>query len=153
MKKVVAIHLSGKLFQIEDNAYQKLDEVLSQVKLNDRKNFDSIEAAMAEEFNNRVEPGPKVITFQMVNEVLEVKGLLGYSNRAKQGREPYSRLYRNTRDKVLGGVCSGLGEYWETDPILIRLLFIVLFFGFGTGLLLYIIMWIVIPKKLGHEHR
>jgi phage shock protein PspC (stress-responsive transcriptional regulator) len=43
-------------------------------------------------------------------------------------------------------VCSGLGQYWSTDPILLRLLFVVLFFGFGTGLLLYIIMWIVIPK-------
>ncbi len=146
MKKVVTIHLSGKLFQIEEDAYQKLDAALSQIKLNEPKNFDSTEASLADDFTLKIESGQKVITFQMVNEVLRNKGLLNYSNVGQKERRSYDRLYRNTKDKVLGGVCSGLGEYWGTDPILMRLLFVVLFFGFGTGFLLYIIMWIVIPK-------
>jgi phage shock protein C len=62
-------------------------------------------------------------------------------------RDPYKRIYRSIKDKVIGGVCAGLGKYWSTDPILIRLLFILLFIGFGTGLLLYIIMWIIIPQE------
>ena len=146
MKKVVAMHLSGKLFQIEEDAYLKLDAVLSQIKLNEPKNFDSIEASLADDFTTKIESGQKVITYQMVNEVLRIKGLLSYSNGGQQERRSYDRLYRNTKDKVIGGVCSGLGEYWGIDPILMRLLFIVLFFGFGSGFLLYIIMWIVIPK-------
>jgi phage shock protein C len=146
MKKVVTIHLSGKLFQIEEDAYQKLDAALSQIKLNEPKNFDSIETSLADDFTIKIESGQKVITFQMVNEVLRNKGLLNYSNAGQKGKRSYDRLYRNTKDKVLGGVCSGLGEYWGIDPILMRLLFVVLFFGFGTGFLLYIIMWIVIPK-------
>lgn len=57
------------------------------------------------------------------------------------------RLYRVEKNKVLGGVCGGLAEYFEVDPVLIRVLFIVLFFGWGMSLIAYIILWIVAPKK------
>jgi phage shock protein PspC (stress-responsive transcriptional regulator) len=56
------------------------------------------------------------------------------------------KLYRNPDDKKLGGVSSGIAAYFGTDPTWIRLLFVVLFFGFGTGLLLYIILWMVLPE-------
>jgi phage shock protein PspC (stress-responsive transcriptional regulator) len=135
--------LSGKLFQIEEDAYRKLDEVLSLISSREPQKYETIEAMLAEQFSNRMELGEKVITFQMVYEVLRDKGL---NNIQRERDEAYDRLYRCYDDKVLGGVCSGLGRYWHTDPILIRLLFVVLFFGFGTGFLLYIIMWIVIPK-------
>ncbi len=55
------------------------------------------------------------------------------------------RVYRNPDDKVLGGVCSGISAYLDIDPLWLRLLFAVLFFGFGSGLLLYIILWIILP--------
>ncbi len=56
-----------------------------------------------------------------------------------------SRLYRSQKNTVIGGVCGGLGEYLNTDPILFRVLFAVAFLVGGTGLLAYIILWIVIP--------
>ena len=55
------------------------------------------------------------------------------------------RLYRSRNGKMIGGVCTGLGEYFGLDPVLIRLLFVVFFFLNGTGLLAYIILWIVVP--------
>lgn len=55
------------------------------------------------------------------------------------------RLYRSGRDKMLGGVCSGLGEYFNIDPTLIRLAIIIAVFGAGAGLLAYLIAWIIIP--------
>lgn len=55
------------------------------------------------------------------------------------------RLYRSGRDKMLGGVCSGLGEYFDIDPTLIRLAIIIAVFGAGAGLLAYLIAWIIIP--------
>jgi phage shock protein PspC (stress-responsive transcriptional regulator) len=146
MKKVVTIHLSGKLFQIEEDAYYAMDKALIFVRNNDPKNFESVEASLAEELNSKTNSGQQVITIQMVNEVLRNKGLLNYSNSSNQNKKSYDRLYRNPDNKVLGGVCSGLADYWGIDPVLFRLLFVVLFFGFGTGFLLYIIMWIVIPK-------
>ncbi|MGZ5283954.1 MAG: PspC domain-containing protein, partial [Bacteroidia bacterium] len=48
-------------------------------------------------------------------------------------------------DKVLGGVCSGIANYFGIDPLILRLIFVIAFFGFGSGLLLYIILWIIIP--------
>lgn len=57
------------------------------------------------------------------------------------------RLYRNTDNKIISGVCSGLGEYFNLDPTIMRIIFLILFFGFGTGVLIYIILWVVMPEK------
>ena len=58
-----------------------------------------------------------------------------------------SRLYRSYKNSVIGGVCGGLGEYLNTDPVLFRVLFVVAFLVGGAGLLAYIILWIVIPME------
>ncbi len=56
------------------------------------------------------------------------------------------RLHRNSQDTVVGGVAAGLANYFAIDPLLIRILFIVsLFFSFGTSILIYIILWVVLP--------
>lgn len=58
------------------------------------------------------------------------------------------RLYRaNKKDSMIGGVCAGIGDYFDIDPTLVRLFWILLLFGFGTGILLYIILWIIVPRK------
>jgi phage shock protein C len=57
------------------------------------------------------------------------------------------RLYRSTKNKMLGGVCGGIGEYLDVDPTIIRLLWII--FGLtGIGVLAYVLAWIVMPKKV-----
>ena len=55
------------------------------------------------------------------------------------------RLERILSDRVLGGVCSGLGRYFNLDPTIVRLFFCIAFFVFGTGLLLYLILWLAMP--------
>ena len=55
------------------------------------------------------------------------------------------RLYRSQRDRMLGGVCGGLGEYLGLDPTIIRLIFVLLALLGGHGILLYLILWLVIP--------
>ena len=57
------------------------------------------------------------------------------------------RLYRSSTDVVLGGVCGGLGDYMGIDPVLIRLLFVFLAVVNGFGVLLYLILWIILPEK------
>lgn len=57
------------------------------------------------------------------------------------------KLYRSSEGKILGGVCSGLGDYFQVDPILLRLLFIFLIIGCGWGILLYILLWIILPLR------
>ncbi|MBR9976526.1 MAG: PspC domain-containing protein [Bacteroidetes bacterium] len=57
------------------------------------------------------------------------------------------RLYRNTSRKMIGGVCSGIADYFSIDPVLVRLLFIILVLHNGIGILAYVILWIVVPQQ------
>ncbi len=60
------------------------------------------------------------------------------------------RLYRSGNERILGGVCGGIAEYLNVDPVLVRLAAIV--FGFwGAGVLVYLIAWIVVPKNPNHD--
>jgi len=61
--------------------------------------------------------------------------------------EQAKKLYRSTKDRVLGGVCGGLGEYLNADPVLLRVLWAIFFFVGGMGLLAYIIAWIIMPER------
>jgi phage shock protein C len=58
------------------------------------------------------------------------------------------KLYLSYTDKKIGGVCGGIGEYFDKDPTLIRILYIMaILFSFGFGILAYLAMWLTIPKK------
>jgi phage shock protein C len=58
------------------------------------------------------------------------------------------KLYLSVADKKLGGVCGGLGEYFEKDPTIIRVIFVlIILFSFGFGVLAYLLMWLIIPRK------
>jgi phage shock protein PspC (stress-responsive transcriptional regulator) len=63
------------------------------------------------------------------------------------------RLFRNSSDKVIAGVCSGLGDYFDLDHILVRLIFIVLVLAGGSGVLIYLILWIATPEKPVEFHQ
>jgi phage shock protein PspC (stress-responsive transcriptional regulator) len=56
------------------------------------------------------------------------------------------KLYRSVKDKVLGGVAGGLAEYFEVDPVIVRVLFVVSLFFHGVGFIAYIIIWLIIPE-------
>ena len=61
---------------------------------------------------------------------------------------PVKRLYRSRKDKILGGVCGGIANYFEIDPVIVRLLWILLTLAsFGIGIIVYIIAWIIIPLE------
>ncbi|MEM2954972.1 MAG: PspC domain-containing protein [Candidatus Nanoarchaeia archaeon] len=69
----------------------------------------------------------------------------------KEKQEKIRRLYRSGKDKILGGVCGGLGEYFGVDPVLIRILWVLLTLIWGFGIILYIICWIIIPRNPKHK--
>lgn len=62
------------------------------------------------------------------------------------------RLYRSPQGKMLGGVCTGLAEYFDIDPVLVRLVFLILIFQHGVGLLAYVVLWIAVPLKRDFAH-
>lgn len=61
--------------------------------------------------------------------------------------EERKKLYRSIDERIVGGVCGGIAEYFRIDPVLVRIIFILLVFGAGTGLLAYIIAWIIVPEE------
>ena len=61
-------------------------------------------------------------------------------------KEP-KRLYRSRSKRMLGGVCGGLGEYLNIDPVVLRVIFVIVGFLYGASLLIYLIMWILVPEE------
>ena len=74
------------------------------------------------------------------------KNYRGFEIKMKQNKN-VKKLYRSKNNRIIAGVCGGIGEYFDMDPTLIRLLWIVLTFLGGSGLIAYIICWIIIPEK------
>lgn len=56
-------------------------------------------------------------------------------------------LYRSAEHKIIGGVAGGIGEYFDIDPVIVRLLFALVFFAGGGGLIIYLVLWIVVPLR------
>ncbi len=57
------------------------------------------------------------------------------------------KLYRNPNGQMIAGVCSGLADYLNLDLVIVRLIFVLLFFFGGNGILVYVILWILMPQK------
>jgi phage shock protein C len=70
---------------------------------------------------------------------------------ADTSNEPHTRLYLSNEDKMIGGVCGGIGEHFDIDPLWVRLVMILLLFLDGIGFILYIILWILVPKNPNHK--
>ncbi len=66
---------------------------------------------------------------------------------AKGKKMPVRQLCRPENNRIIGGVCGGIGEYFAIDPIFIRLVFLFLFFYSGSGILIYLILWLILPSE------
>lgn len=77
----------------------------------------------------------------------EVEGKQEKNKEEKWSNTVPNRLYRAEKNAVIGGVAQGLGEYFNIDPTIIRLLFVLFAIIHGSGVLLYIVLWIVLPTK------
>lgn len=71
--------------------------------------------------------------------------------RTSKSKSKVRRLYRSGTNKILGGVCGGIGEYLNVDPVIVRLLWLIMSFALGSGLLLYVIAWIIMPRNPKHK--
>ena len=162
MKKTIKINLSGIIFHIDDDAYEKLKSYLDSIsrhfsnKQESKEIVDDIESRIAELFQERITEENQVITLNIVNEVIDIMGNPQDiadsgedSDEKRTFHESYStskRLFRDAENSVIGGVCGGLAAYFRIDPVIFRLLFVIFFFAGGASILVYIILWIVLPK-------
>ncbi|WP_298551237.1 PspC domain-containing protein [uncultured Algibacter sp.] len=165
MNKTVNINLAGIFFHIDEDAYLKLQRYLEAIK---RSFTDSqgrseiiadIEARIAELFNERVQNDKQVIRIKEVDEVISIMGqpedyLVDDEIFEDEPKTSYRssksassrKLFRDTDNSYIGGVSSGLSHYFGIDTIWIRLAWILLIFGAGTGILLYILLWVLVPE-------
>ncbi|MBD0833317.1 PspC domain-containing protein [Aestuariibaculum sediminum] len=165
MNKTVNINLAGIFFHIDEDAYLKLQRYLDAIK---RSFTDSqgraeiiadIEARIAELFSERLLNERQVIGVKEVDEVISIMGqpedyLVDDEifedepqSSSTQTSRSSKKLFRDTDNSYIGGVSAGLAHYFGIDVIWIRLLLILLVIGaFGTGVLLYILLWILVPE-------
>jgi len=161
MNKTVNINLAGIFFHIDENAYAKLQRYLEAIKrsFTDPQGrseiISDIEARISELFTERMKTEKQVISINEVEEVINIMGqpedylvdeeIFEDEPQPRATSSSSRKLYRDTENAYIGGVSSGLAHYFDIDPLWIRLAWIILMFGFGTGFFVYILLWILMP--------
>ena len=161
MNKTININLGGIFFHIDEIAYQKLKLYLDAIRRSlsdDPQGRDEIitdiEHRIGELLSERVKDARQVVNESDIDEITKIMGkpedyLVDeeiFEDEPKyRPRTSSKKLYRDTEDKFLGGVCSGLAHYLGIDIIWMRIIWLILLFFFGTGVLIYILLWILVP--------
>ena len=170
MKKVININFQGRILPIEELAYENLKQYIESLRtyfeLEEGKDeiINDIECRVAELCEDRLKKGAVCITAQDIDLIItsigrpaDFEAQDGFesntnTNTGSQqaqdhtqtaGQTYQKRLYRDEQNKVLGGVCSGIANYLNLDPIIIRILWILLF---GISFFAYLLLWIAVPS-------
>ncbi|MFC4262971.1 PspC domain-containing protein [Ferruginibacter yonginensis] len=174
MKQVININFQGRVVPIEVSAYDILkayiDSLSRHFAAEDGKDeiINDIENRIGELFQERIKNGATCITDDDVNAIIKSMGRpedfeteeASFSQQNEKTNEGASsntetntnthykkRLYRDENQKIIGGVCSGIANYFGIDVVVVRVIFLILVFSFGFGLLPYIILWIATPSS------
>lgn len=170
MKKNISINISGIIFHIEEDAYERLRDYLDSINRYFSSFDDSmeiiadIESRIAEIFLSKLNENKQVINKEDVEDLVATMGSIkdfqaieepmdeGYEEEKSQEEEPQwkdttsRKFQRDEKRKLIAGVCAGIGHYFSIDPLWIRLVFIILFFGsYGTLILAYLVLWFILP--------
>lgn len=168
MKKTFNINLGGIVFHIDEDAYELLDNYLSNLRIHFSKEegaeeiVHDMELRISELFSERLGDKKEVITLADVEEIIAQMGkpeefaddTTQDSNEYIDEKKGVKRLFRNPDNKVLGGVCSGIAAYFGWDVTVLRILLIILSLPIISGgtfimkgfFLFYIFAWIIIPE-------
>lgn len=170
MKKVVEVNIGGVNFTIEDDAYIQLKAYLarfeSTLPADEAKEImEDIEIRVSELFQKEIKYPNQVVDEKIVDSVIKCLGEVDSSEAQAENKTNSSntfnqkkmrsekKLYRNPDDKKIAGVCSGLAEYFNIDVTLMRIIFVVVLFGYGATLLVYIVLWIAMPEAITRSQK
>lgn len=170
MNRTITMNLSGIIFHIEEDAYDKLNKYLATIRSyfmdSDGKDeiMSDIESRIAEMLQEKVSTAKQAVLMTDVESVIALMGkpedFAGDTDNSQQKKEENNssayasgknnykrrRVFRDGDEKKLGGVCAGIANYFDFDPIWLRGAFAISFFVFGTGFLLYLLLWIILPE-------
>lgn len=168
MKKTLSINIRGIVFNIDNDAYEMLNKYLAEINRHYKNQVGSedimsdIENRIIELLQLKLNDKKQVITIADIEEVI---GVLGWpSDFEKELRDETAsyvaghkkgpkRLFRDPDNRMIGGVCSGLGAYFNIDPVWFRLIFVFALIFAGGGILVYVILWIVVPPARSASDR
>jgi phage shock protein PspC (stress-responsive transcriptional regulator) len=178
MKRTTSIHIKGINFIVEEDAYETLQNYMNRLsqKLAHTEGkeeiIEDIELRIAELFTSELHGTKAVIEQKDVEKAISLLGepeqYIDEEDKASETRANESRgsgenrgeseskekkLYRDTENATIAGVCAGLSAYLNIDLIIVRIIFILLLIGGGFGFPLYIILWIVLPTANSHIDR
>jgi|GEM_PF-131195 Putative stress-responsive transcriptional regulator len=168
MKKTVIVNINGIIFHIDEDAYGKLSAYLEALhryfdrQAEGKEIVADIEARIAELLQPLIDDAKQSITIEDIGQIIATLGqpedIAGEENesepsQAEKKPQPSPRrikrkLYRDTDNSVIGGVCSGIAAYFDTDPVIIRIVLIALCFAGGASFIIYPILWIAIPAAI-----
>jgi len=162
MKITENINLGGTIFTIDDDALLKLQNYLNSIeryfgaKEEREEILSDIETRVAELFQTQLGKSKQVVTMIEIDKMIEIMGMpeefIIYPTNGENYKSEFNgnspKLYRDIENKVIGGVCSGLGFYFNTDPVIIRVLFVILTFFLAGGILVYFVLWIIFPPAI-----
>lgn len=163
MKKTISVNIKGLNFLIEEDAYELLQNYLVRLSkaLQNEKGGkeieEDIEMRIAELCSEQLSDKKQVIELSDIEKILETLGdpaqyvqddqeYKEENSGQKENTTSEKRIYRDTDNAVIAGVCSGIANYTNVDIVIIRAIFIALFIFGGSGLPLYVVLWIIIPK-------
>ncbi|MCU0363857.1 MAG: PspC domain-containing protein [Bacteroidales bacterium] len=156
MDKTININLGGTLFQVDEDAYQLLKNYLNAINSRFRgvqgaaETIEDIEIRIAEIFQSQ-RGIAGVVTKENVEAMIAIIGKPEdfEAEPEQQERSQFppvrKRMYRSADDRIISGVCGGIGAYLNTDPVIFRVLFALFALCFGTGFLVYLVLWVALP--------
>ena len=160
MKKTFTISLGHSVFNVEEDAYDVLKMYLDSIKNyfqkmeNDSEIISDFELRIAENFSSKLSSGKQYINLSDVKEVIQIMGSLDdfqeiyddddQTEDVKEDKKIKNKLYRDSSNRIIAGVCSGIAEYFKVDPIIVRIIF---FISAPLQLIIYTILWIGLPSK------
>jgi phage shock protein PspC (stress-responsive transcriptional regulator) len=161
MKKVIETCVGNRNFSLDEDAYARLDEYLTHFRdrltgttaAQNNEIMSDLEDRIAELFTAET-TGNRVVSLAIVEKIIARLGMPDGSaepsgTSQSQEQTVKKKIYRDTDNQTIAGVCSGLAEYFDIDVVIVRVAMLVaLIAGVSAGFWIYIILWIAVPKAV-----
>ncbi len=158
MNKTVKVNLGGFAFLLDEDAFEQLRSYLLQLEKQfentegGKEIVEDIESRIAELLQNKIVEGKEVVNLRDVKEVIGVMGEPeAYTDedgeQIKSSYKAKGKWYREPQNAIIGGVASGLATYFGVSAVWIRFIFLLSVFAWTTGFWVYLILWLVLPKR------
>jgi phage shock protein C len=155
MKKNFSVNIGSRLFNIDEDAYERLQAYLGRLRTffaSDEGHDEiltDIEMRIAELLELKKTDGLSIITIRDIEEVIAGMGepdQFSGSNEAPTKGKIKGKLYRDPDNRQIGGVCAGIAAWFGVDPLWVRIAFAFITLMYGTGAIIYLILWIILPE-------